>query len=148
MLTDDMKQLITNHTAGMVATITKDGLPAVSPKATFVIVDDQTIAFGNLRSPGTLANIKQRPDVEVCFLDPILRKSVRIRGMARIQPKTDASPELMTAFTAVWADYIPYITSFVVIDITAAELILSPAYDLGITEDELRAANLAKLNAL
>ena len=30
--------------------------------------------------------------------------------------------------------------------VTAAELILSPAYDLGLTEDELRQTNLEKLN--
>jgi hypothetical protein len=37
--------------------------------------------------------------------------------------------------------------AFVTIAVSAAELILSPAYDLGFTEDDLRASNLAKLNA-
>ena len=32
------------------------------------------------------------------------------------------------------------------IAVSAAETILSPAYDLGLTEDELRKANLEKLN--
>lgn len=39
-------------------------------------------------------------------------------------------------------------SAFVTIDVNAAELILSPAYDLGLTEDELRRSNLEKLNAL
>ena len=57
MLTAEMRKLITDHTAGMVATINDDGTPSVSPKATFVVLDDRTLAFGNLRSPGTLANL-------------------------------------------------------------------------------------------
>ena len=58
MLTTEMKQLIGDHSAGMVATINDGGTPSVSPKATFVIIDDGTIAFGNIRSPGTLANLR------------------------------------------------------------------------------------------
>ena len=49
---------------------------------------------------------------------------------------------------AVWAQYIPHMSAFVQIEIAAAEMILSPAYDLDFTADQLREANLAKLNAL
>ena len=68
-LTEPMKQLIRNYNAGAVATINDDGNPAVSPKATFVIVDDNCIAYGDIRSPGTSANLRQRPAVEVNFID-------------------------------------------------------------------------------
>ena len=37
-------------------------------------------------------------------------------------------------------------SAYVRIAVSAAETILSPAYDLGLTEDELRKANLEKLN--
>ena len=37
-------------------------------------------------------------------------------------------------------------SAYVRITVTAAEMILSPAYDLGLTEDELRKSNLEKLN--
>ena len=147
-LTQEMKTLITNHSAGMVATTRNDGRPAVSPKATFVILDDRTLAFGNLRSPGTLANLRQRPAVEVCFIDVVLRKAVRVAGSARIIPKANAEPTLISAFEALWAPYLPHMSAFVVIDVEAAEFILSPAYDLGLTEDALKATNLEKLNAL
>ena len=39
-------------------------------------------------------------------------------------------------------------SAFVVIKVSAAELILSPAYDFGFTETQLRAANLERLKAL
>ncbi len=148
MLTSEMKRLINDYSAGMVATTNDDGTPAVSPKATFVVIDDGSIAFGNIRSPGTLANLRKRSAVEVCFIDVLARKAVRVAGKAAIVPKVKAEANLLAAFEASWADYVPQMSAFVTIDIEAAELILSPAYDVGHTEEELRLANLAKLNAL
>ena len=148
MLTTEMKQLISDHSAGMVATVNDSGTPSVSPKATFVIVNDCTIAFGNIRSPGTLANLAKRPAVEVCFIDVLTRKAVRVTGSATIVRKEAAESVLLSAFEALWAPYISYMSAFVIIAVAAAELILSPAYDLNFTEDELRASNLAKLNGL
>ncbi len=148
MLTAEMKQLIRDHRAGMVATINDNGAPSVSPKATFVIIDDETLAFGNIRSPGTLANLSKRPAVEVCFIDVLTRQAVRVTGTAMIVDKAAADLGLRSAFETEWADYIAYMSSFVTIAISAAELILSPAYDLNFTVDELRATNLAKLNSL
>ncbi len=148
MLNAEMKKLITDHTAGMVASINDDGSPSVSPKATFVVVDDGHIAFGNIRSPGTLSNLRKRPSVEVCFIDVLTRKAVRVTGTAEIIRKVDAGPEMVSAFDAIWAQYVPHMSDFVSISVSAAELILSPAYDLDFTEDQLKQANLAKLNAL
>ena len=69
MLTNEMKTLIRNHSAGMVATVNADGTPAVSPKATFLILSDIQLVFSNIRSPNTVQNIKHRPNVEVSFID-------------------------------------------------------------------------------
>ena len=37
MLTNEMKKIINEHSAGMVATVNENGTPSVSPKATFFI---------------------------------------------------------------------------------------------------------------
>lgn len=148
MLTAEMQKLIRDHSAGMVATVNDDGTPSVSPKATFVILDEAAIAFGNIRSPGTLANLARRPAVEVCFIDVLARKAVRVTGSATVAPKAEADEALAAAFDAAWRDYVPTMSDFVRIAVGAAELILSPAYDIGLTEADLRRTNLAKLNAL
>ncbi len=148
MLDDEMTTLIQDHRAGMVATVNDEGAPMVSPKATFVIIDDKTLAFGHIRSPGTLANLRKRPAVEICFIDVVTRRAVRVTGQATIHRKADASPVLLAAFERDWRDYLSYMSAFVTIDIEAAAMILSPAYDLGISKDELRRSNLEKLNAL
>ena len=148
MLTTPMKKLITEHPAGMVATVDAQGLPAVSPKATFVIVDDETIAYGDIRSPGTARNLSSQPAVQVCFLDPIRRKAVRVAGTGEIVPKDQANAAMMAAFESAWAPYLKAMKSFVRINVKSAQLILSPAYDIGLTEAELVNTNLARLNAL
>ncbi len=148
MLTEEMKSLIRTFSAGSVATINADGTPSVSPKATFVIVDDETLAFGNLRSPGTLANLRANPSVEICFTDVLSRKAIRVTGKGSIIDKSEAPQRLRDAFNDAWGDYVPSMSAFVVIEVSAAEVILSPAYDFGHTEAELRAANLERLKAL
>ena len=148
MLTDEMQALIVNFSAGAVATVNADGTPSVSPKATFVVLDARSLAFGNLRSPGTLANLRRNPAVEVCFTDIVTRRAVRVTGTAAIIRRADADAALDAAFDGAWGLYRPRMSDYVRIDVTAAQMILSPAYDVGFTEDELRKTNLEKLNAL
>lgn len=148
MLTDEMIKLIRDHSAGMVASINEDGTPSVSPKATFVVLNSSSIAFGNIRSPGTLNNIRKHPNVEVCFIDVVLRKAVRVTGSAGIHMKSEAEACIFAAFEATWAAYLTQMSAFVKIDIRNAEFILSPAYDLGYSQEELRRVNLEKLKAL
>jgi predicted pyridoxine 5'-phosphate oxidase superfamily flavin-nucleotide-binding protein len=148
MLTDAMRALIKNFNAGSVATVNADGTPSVSTKATFVVIDETTLAFGNIRSPGTVNNLLNRPAIEICFTDVLARKALRVTGTAKVIRRAEAPPAVTSAFKASWADYLERMSSFIVIDVTATEEILSPAYDDGALETELKAENLAKLNAL
>ena len=148
MLTAEMQKVITHHPAGMVASIRDDGMPAVSPKATFLVLSDSVIAYGDIRSPGTAKNIAARPNVEICFLDVLARVAVRIKGTAVKIVQSDADAGLVTTFEEKFAEYVPRMSGFVKVEITAAELILSPGYDVGYTEQQLKEANLARLNAL
>ncbi len=148
MLTDEMQKLIRDHSAGMVATVNEDGTPAVSPKATFSVLAADRLVFGNIRSPNTLANLRARPAVEVVFIDVVTRKAVRVKGTGHAVRKEDADEVMRAAFAEGWGPYHEHISPYVEIRVAAAELILSPAYDLGLTEDELKRTNLEKLNAL
>jgi len=65
MLTADMKRVIEEQRLGFVATSAPDGTPNLSPKGTFAVLDDRTIAFGDIRSPGTLQNLKTNPRLDV-----------------------------------------------------------------------------------
>ena len=95
-----------------------------------------------------MQNIKDRPNVEVCFIDLVLRKSARITGIAEYIEVSEAEPQLIEKFEQVFGDYLDSMSGFVLINVTEAEMIVSPAYDLGISENELREANMNKLNSI
>jgi uncharacterized protein len=69
MLTPDMRRVIEKQRLGFVATAAPDGTPNVSPKGTFVVLEDRTIAFGEIRSPATMRNLRANPRIEVNFVD-------------------------------------------------------------------------------
>lgn len=148
-LSKSMQHLIRNYNAGAVATINDDGSPAVSPKATFVIVDDRCIAYGDIRSPGTSANLRRRPALEVNFIDVLQRLAVRIRGQGRVLAKdSDEGKRLLPHFEEFWSPYLEHMQDFVQIDIESCELITSPGYDLGFSRDELVELNFKKISGL
>ena len=138
------KDLIATFPLGFVATITPDGRPAVSPKGTFLVLDDETIAFGEIRSPGTLANLRQRPEVEVNFIDQWKRKGVRVRGPVRIIGPGDEFDELIGKWRDVWGDLADRINLLVLISAEKVKQMTTPPYDDGVTEEEMIALYKAK----
>ena len=136
MLSDDMKRIINEQRLGFVATASSQGVPNVSPKGTFVVLDDVTIAFGEIRSPGTIRNLRTNPKVEVNFVDPFVRKGYRFAGTARtIDRGDDEFTALIGHFHGLNSDRF---RAIVAISVSKALPITSPAYDEGRTEDSLR----------
>ena len=148
MLTEEMQTLIRNFSAGSVATVNEDGTPSVSPKATFVILDDATIAFGDIRSPGTIKNLSRNPAIEVCFTDILTRRAVRVTGRAVVVLRSEADTLLEAAYAEDWEQYQPHVRSYVKVNVSAAQMIFSPAYDIGLSATELCATNLSKLETI
>lgn len=143
VLTPEMIELIRDFSVGAVATINDEGNSAVSPKSSFVVVNGEQLAFGDIRSPDTVSNLRARPAVEVTFTDILVGRAVRIAGTARILGTTS---DLRGLFEYVWgAPYVKHMRHFVLITVTSAELVTSPAYDVGQTEEELAQINLNKL---
>lgn len=138
VLDAEMKQLIEENTIGCVATITPDGRPAVSPKGTFLVVDEATIAFSNIRSPGTVHNVQAGSGaVEVDFIDVLRRTGCRVRGHARYTPMEATPAALVDRFQKAWPDLAPLMHGIVTIDVEGAELLRSPSYDVGGQPDAL-----------
>jgi predicted pyridoxine 5'-phosphate oxidase superfamily flavin-nucleotide-binding protein len=150
MLTGAMQALITEQRLGFVASVGADGAPNLSPKGTFLVLDAERLAFGEMRSPNTLTNIADRPTVAVNFVNPLSRKGVRLTGQAAFHPKGQADcDDLLPAFTAVWGDLTERFNCVVTITIDSAGPLTTPAYDAGMTEADLRAqwfATIKKMN--
>ncbi len=137
-LTQAMQEMISNYPLAMVATVNEDGTPNLSPKGTFVIADEQTLLFSEIRSPATLKNLKERPALELAFLDILSRKALRVAGKATIIAKQDAKFTAYLKLFDRFSIYKPKFRHIIQVTISKASIVTSPAYDLGITEQELR----------
>ena len=147
MLTADMKRIVAEHPLGYVATAATDGTPNVSPKGTFFVVDDTTIAFAEIRSPQTVRNLQANPRIEVNFVDPFVRKGYRFAGSAKVLPRGEGDfDELLKKSGTSLA---PRVRAIVLISVTKALPLVSPAYDDGTaTEDKIRRSWTARFRKL
>ncbi len=130
--------LIAKFPLGFVATVNETGMPCVSPKGTFLALDEETIAFGEIRSPGTMANLAHQPELEVNFIDQWKRKGVRIRGTAEVYGRgEDEFGTLIPKWHEIWGDLASRISHIVRIPVAEAKLLTTPPYDDGATEEEM-----------
>jgi predicted pyridoxine 5'-phosphate oxidase superfamily flavin-nucleotide-binding protein len=137
MLTADMKRVVAEQKLGFVATVNADGSPNLSPKGTMLVLDDDRLMFADIRSPGTIANLAERPAMEVNFVDPFSRKGYRFKGTARAVKRRAAQFDALLARfpdSPLKARY----RAIVVLKVEKAAALISPAYDAGSTEADLR----------
>src|SRR5258706_4302294 len=130
ILTDGMKRLVTEQRLGFVATVNADGSPNLSPKGTMVVLDDDHIAFGEIRSPNTIRNLLRHPIMEINFVDPFVRKGYRFRGKADIVSVENPQFNSLFPYFAQWGELSKKIRAIVKIHVTLALPLVSPAYDV------------------
>ena len=141
-----MEKLIKENTIGLVATVTPDGYPAVSPKATTIVLNSTHLAFIDLRSPKTKRNIKANPFVELNYIDVFRRQACRIKGKATYIERDDKKFDGMSKNFTAWSSLFEKAKGVFVVEILNAQKILSRAYDDGADEQLLKAEWLAKYN--
>lgn len=137
-LTPDMQRLINEQRLGFVASVCPDGTPSLSPKGTTTVWDDEHIIFADICSPGTIANIRHHPSVEINVVDPVSRKGYRFKGTASLHEQ-GAIFEQGLAFYRQRGSTSP-IRGIVLVRVERALPVISPAYDQGKTEVEIRAS--------
>lgn len=141
ILTDEMKQLVAQQRLGFVATVNEDGTPNLSPKGTMVVLDDNHLLFGDIRSPGTVSNLQHNSVLEVNIVDPLSRAGFRFKGTARYIERNSPAflelyPEMHKHFEQ-WGPLEAEVRGLVILKVQRARSITSPAYDIGITEAAL-----------
>lgn len=133
-LTVDMKRIVSEQRLAFVATVCPDGTPNLSPKGTIAVWDDDHLVFADVRSPGTVANLKTNSSIEINVVDPLVRKGYRFKGTAEAIVKGEKFDEIMRFYRNRWVDTAKNsvesrIRGFVLVKVESALPLTSPAYD-------------------
>ena len=77
-LDQELMDAITQIKPAMVATSNRAGEPNVSPKGSLCVLDDTHLAFADIRSPQTIRNLRENPNMQIIGLDSVSRKGWRV----------------------------------------------------------------------
>jgi predicted pyridoxine 5'-phosphate oxidase superfamily flavin-nucleotide-binding protein len=150
ILTDDMKRVVSEQRLGFYATVCEDGSPNLSPKGTTYVLDDDHLFFADVRSPGTVANIRRGSAVEVNVVDPLARKGYRFKGRATVhEPGTPVYEVGLDRLRASGSTVADRVKAIVVVEVLEARPLVSPVYDDGtVTEADVIATFTARFARL
>ena len=141
VLTDQMQAAIRAERLAYIATVNADGTPNLSPKATTAVLDGDHLVFADIASPRTVANLRERPAVEVNVVDQIRRRGWRFAGESRVVDGGSELDDLLAFFRdrglEIEQGGRPRVRRAVVIRVFRASELISPAYDAGATEGEV-----------
>jgi hypothetical protein len=137
ILTDDMKRVVREQSLGFAATVCPDGTPNLSPKGTTSVLDDDRLVFADLFSPGTVNNLRTNPSIEVNVIDPITRTGYRFKGRGEVHADGPVFEEVMAFFDRERQLARSRVKNVVVITVEFAAPLVSPAYVVGLSAEEV-----------
>ncbi|MFQ5573056.1 MAG: pyridoxamine 5'-phosphate oxidase family protein, partial [Nitrosopumilaceae archaeon] len=120
-----------------VATISPDNTPNVSPKGTILAWDDEHLIFADIKSPQTISNLEKNPSVEINVIDPILRKGFRFKGKGKILKGDGEFSKFLNFYEEKGIK--SKINAVVMVQVDFLSEVTSPLYDLGYSEEEIKA---------
>ena len=136
MITQKIRKLLAEQKLGFIATVSPDGTPNLSPKGTIIAWDENTLAFADIRSPQTMRNLKNNNSIEINIIDPFYRKGYRFKGIAEIITSGSKYNKIISHYKISGVKN--HIESIVLVKVKQMNEVISPLYDLGYTEDEIK----------
>ena len=136
MITNKIRKFLSEQKLGFVATVSADGTPNLSPKGTIIAWDKDILSFANIRSPQTMKNLKNNNSIEINIIDPFCRKGYRFKGIAEIITSGSKYNKIISHYKISGVKN--PIKSIVLVKVKQMNEVVSPLYDLGYTEDEIK----------
>ena len=136
MITSEIKDFLNLQKLGYVATVSSDGKPNISPKGTIVGWTSEKLAFADIRSPDTIRNLQNNPNVEINVIDPLLRKGYLFQGVAKIIEHGDTFEAILNYYRLNGIK--SPINLVVLVDVSNVSKVTSPLYDMGISEQTIK----------
>src|SRR5438309_7987365 len=100
ILTEDMRRVVEAELS-FIATVCPDGTPNLSPKGTTAVYDDDHLVFADLRSPGTVRNLKENPNIEINVVDVLARTGYRFKGVATVHTDDSVMERALEIYEAL-----------------------------------------------
>ena len=94
------------------------------------------LTFSDIHSPQTVENLKHNPSIEINVVDPFSRRGYRFKGIAEIISYGDKFNKIISYYKT--SGIKSSIKSIILVKIEKVSEVLSPLYDLGYTEEELK----------
>lgn len=135
-ISESVAKFLDKQKLGYVATASSDGIPNLSPKGTIIVLDKRTLAFADIRSPVTMKNLEENPNLEINTIDPLIRKGFRFRGKSTIITKGSKYDEILDNYRKRGVK--SPIGAIVLVHVSEFSEVISPLYDLGVTEEEIK----------
>ncbi|MDC0035937.1 pyridoxamine 5'-phosphate oxidase family protein [Nitrosopumilus sp.] len=136
IITNKIKIFLSTQKLGYVATVSSKGKPNISPKGTIIAWSSELLAFANIRSPDTIINLQNNPFIEINVIDPLSRKGYLFKGTGKIIKDTSMYDDIVNYYRN--AGIQSPINSIVIINVSSVSEVISPLYDLGKTEEEIK----------
>ena len=137
VITEEIKNFVNFQKLGYVATVSNDNTPNLSPKGTIIVLDESHLVFADIQSPKTIENLEHNPSVEINVVDPFSRRGYRFKGIAEIISSGEKFNDIISQYKKNGIKNI--IKCVVLVKIEKLSEVFSPLYDLGHTEEELKA---------
>ena len=136
LITPEIKEFLERQKLGFVATVSEDGIPNISPKGTIIGWTSELLAFANIRSPDTVNNLKNNPNVEINVIDSLLRKGYLFQGTSRILNDGQIYDEILEYYKNHGIKSVIY--EIILVNVSSVTVVTSPLYDMGISEQEIK----------
>jgi len=135
ILTTEIQEFVRNQKLGFVATVCEDGSPNLSPKGTTTVWDEDHLVFADIHSPGTIENLLINSGVEINIVDVFTRKGYRFKGIGQVLREGLLFNEIVTMYGKLGVKHT--IKNIVLVKVERIIPVVSPAYDTGISEDDV-----------
>lgn len=130
MMTDEIHSLLDRCVLCWLATSDSNGIPNVSPKEIFATMGDDRLVIANIKSPGSVANVRANPAVCVSVVDVFSQRGFKLRGAARNVHRHEADFAALAAPLEKLTSGVFPILSVIEVRVETVEEILAPSYVL------------------
>lgn len=99
-LSDGMIKMVKDGTC-FVATSSKDGVPNIGPKGSVIVLDESTLAYGELTGKQSYKNLKENPRVAVAVVNADTMSGFRFTGSAEIETSGELYDKFLEMFESM-----------------------------------------------